>query len=372
MLALPLVFASLIALPLFFSGGVLAHGPPPGGCAMYHDLEYQSELTSLVVDNGEQQYDVIANPRVTVPVTRDQQFQIEYTLHTDDLGFRMENGSRVEANSSGEEGYAWYRDFANGYPFSKCAGPVEGDSDFEISEEYPVSHMFQGEGPHLVFFETTLDDSRPKAEFYLQIVEDLSEPETETEDQDSETADEQPEEDQADAEESVLEPFISQSDGTETASTDSELAGGSLTINGTIASLAYPANVSEGADAPLILAGDWSLTVNSTAVSDFQANITVVAADGSDRESYIITNFTAVNASAVQFDNNLASVASSAAIVSDESEESVNMVVTIERLNAVRIDLDQSLGGNETSPIYGIVDSLVISEDGQETRVITR
>ena len=165
----------MVVLPLAFSGGAFAHGPPPTGCAMYHGLEYESEITSLMVDNGQQQYDVLADPGVTIPVTRDQQFQVELTLHTDEAGFGMDNGTRVECNSSDEEGYAWYRDFANGYPYSRCAGPVSGDSDFEITEDYPVSHMFQGQGPHLVFFETTLDDSKPKAEFYLQITEDLSE-----------------------------------------------------------------------------------------------------------------------------------------------------------------------------------------------------
>jgi hypothetical protein len=337
---------------------------------MYHGLEYESEITALTVDNGQQQYDVLANPGVTIPVTRDQQFQVQLTMHTDDVGFRMENGTRVESNSSDEEGYAWYRDFANGYPYSKCAGPVSGDSDFEISQDYPVSHMFQGEGPHLVFFETTLDDSRPRAEFYLQVTEDLTEPETD--EQESDVAEEPEVEDPVD-DGSILTPFISQFDETESASTDSEMEGDSLTINGTIASLAYPSNSSDSAgDNPSIIAGSWFMTVNSTAVSDFGANITVVTADGSDRNNYLISNFTAVDASGVQFDDDLVSVASSSTIVAEDSEQDVSVVITIERLNSVRLDLDAPIVGDTASPVYGIVDKLIVSQDGQEIRVIAR
>jgi hypothetical protein len=366
-----MLFVSLAIAPLAFLEMADAHGPPPGGCAMYHGLEYESEIASFIVDNGEQQYDPLANPGVIIPVTRDQQFSVEFVLNSDALGFRMENGSRIEANSSDENGYAWYRDFANGYPFSKCAGPLQGETDFEISEEYPVSHMFQGEGPHLVFFETTLDDSRPRAEFYLQIVDEVAETETEqVEDE------ELPVDDTIDDEvDTALDPFLSQSDLTESASEESEDIGDMLTINGTVASLAMPSAENEtigSLQVPRIVAGNWFMTVNDTAVSDFQANITVVSADGSERENYLITDFTPVDSSAVQFDSNVIIVASATSIVSDDGEEPANLVVTLERLNAVRLDLDMPVGGNVAEPIYGIVDKLVISEDGQETEVITR
>ena len=122
---------------------------------------------------------------------------------------------------------------------------------------------------------------------------------------------------------------------------------------------------------PDVIAGDWYMTVNDTAVSDFQANITVISADGLTRENYIVSNFTAINASAVQFEANIISVASAATVVSEDLEQVSRIVITIERLNAVRIDLDVPLG--ETSgPIYGIVDKLVIIEDGEEVQIIAR
>jgi hypothetical protein len=340
---------------------------------MYHGIEYESEITSFIVDNGEQQYDVLADSEVIIPVTRGQQFNVEFVLNADAQGFRMENGSRVEVNSS-EAGYAWYRDFANGYPFSKCAGPMQGDTDFEIAQEYPVSHMFQGEGPHLVYFETTLDDSRPKAQFYLQIVDDVAE--TEVEGFDDETVKEQPDDDPIDDEsDTALDPFLSQSDLTEITSDESENVGDLLTINGTIASLAPPVTANATADfseVPLIIAGDWVMSVNNTAVSDFRANIAIVSADGQSRENYLIANFTPVDSSAVQFDSNLITVASASSIVSDDGEDVVNIVITLERLNAVRIDLDETIDGNVTGPIYGIVDKLVISDNGEQARVIAR
>ena len=180
MVALPLLFASILVMPYAF-WSVLAHGPPPTGCAMYYGVEYQSEIASFVVDNGEEQFDIMANSEAIIPVAMDGQFSVQFTLHTDNRGFVMENGSRREADSSDAEGYTWYRDFANGYPYSKCAGPVQGDADYMVSQDYPVGHMFQGSGPHLIFFETTLDESRPKVEFYIQIVDDLVNAEIESE-----------------------------------------------------------------------------------------------------------------------------------------------------------------------------------------------
>ena len=368
-MALPLLFASILVVPFAYSSA-MAHGPPPSGCAMYHGLEYQSEIDSFVVDNGQEQVDIMASPKAIIPVERDGQFSVQFVLHTDKLGFGMENGSRVEAESSDIDGYTWYRDFANGYPYSKCGGPVIGDIDYEVSQDYPVSHMFQGSGPHLIFFETTLDDSRPKAEFYIQVVDDIASAET----RDSEIADEQlPTERSEDKEENPF-PFLSESNETETASTNSELTGDSLTINGTIASLALPMNVSDfdvPPQRPYIVAGNWLMTVNDTAVSDFKANFTVVSADGLQRESHRIANFTAVNASAVQFDGDLISLASSSSIISGDSVQQIDMAITLEELNAVRIDLDGASAGNVTGPIYGIVDKLVINEGGTIVRVVS-
>jgi hypothetical protein len=224
--------------------------------------------------------------------------------------------------------------------------------------------MFQGEGPHLVFFETSLDDSRPKAEFYLHIVDDLAESAGQQE------TEEQPEE-EPEQEEAILTPFLPDQDGTESASVD-EGTNTTLTINGTLASLDLPAGMNNTIDAtPDVIAGDWYMTVNDTAVSDFQANITVISADGLARENYIVSNFTAINASAVQIEANIISVASAATVISEDLGQAASIVITIERLNAVRIDLDVPLGQTQ-GPIYGIVDKLVISEDGEETRVISR
>jgi hypothetical protein len=362
-ITLLLLFASVAALPFAFPETAIAHGPPPSGCALYHGIEYQSDITSFVVDMGQRQYDVIENPGVTIPVTRDQQFRVQFTLHSDREGFRMDNGSRIEVNSSNDEGYAWYRDFANGYPYSKCAGPLHGDADFELSQNYTVSHMFQGEGPHKVFFETSLDDSKPKAEFYLLVVDDLTE--LEPEDRDSEIADGKPDYN----DETILAPFVLQSDNTEIESSDAGFTGDLLTINGTIASLAY-ANQSAGS-APDIISGEWVVTVNNTAVSDFHANITVVNADGLGRMNYQIANFTAVNSSSVSFGANLVSIASSSTVLSRDSGQDVNMVITLERLNAMRLDLDE-VGGIGSGPIYGIVDKLTISQIGKEDQVIQR
>ena len=186
---------------------------------------------------------------------------------------------------------------------------------------------------------------------------------------------EQPDDGVSDESDTALDPFLWQSDLTEITSDESETVGDLLTINGTIASLAPPVTAnatSDSSQVPLIIAGDWVMSVNDTAVSDFRANISIVSADGQSRENYLIANFTPVDSSAVQFDSNLIIVASASSIVSDEGENIVNMVITLERLNAVRIDLDGAIDGNVTGPIYGVVDTLVISDNGEQARVIAR
>ena len=115
------------------------------------------------------------------------------------------------------------------------------------------------------------------------------------------------------------------------------------------------------------------MSVNDTAVSDFQANFTVVSADGSERDSYRLSGFAPVNCSAVQFDSNLIAVSSASSMISGEGEQNVSLVITLERLNAVRLDFDATgIGGNVTGPVYGIVDKLVLSSEGEQVQVIQR
>jgi hypothetical protein len=170
-------------------------------------------------------------------------------------------------------------------------------------------------------------------------------------------------------------PFISQSNLTEIASEGTEdLQGDTLTINGTIASLWFPTNATEtaGAQTLRIVAGDWLMTVNDTAVSGFRSNFTVVTADGLGRNNYSITEFVPVNSSSVEFDSNVIVITSSAAIRPHLGDETVNLVITLESLNTLRLDLNDAVGGNVTSPIYGIVENMIISDDGVPTRVISR
>jgi hypothetical protein len=355
---------AMAGLAFLSSTEAAAHGPPPTGCAVYHGLEYESDIASFVVDNGSKEYDVMSNPGIMVPVTRDQEFQVRFTLHTDDTGFRMENGTRVEANTSGAAGYAWFRDTANGYPFSKCAGPIEGDEELEISQAYPVSHMFQGEGPHLLFFETALDGSRPRAEFYLNVTGDESERESA---EPTKPADEQLDEGTSSSD-SILAPFLSQPNETMSASAITDAEGDALVISGSIASL-YPANAS---GVTSIIAGGWSMAVNNTVVSRFDANVTIVSVDGIVRERYRFSNLTAVGADGVEFDSRTVSVGSKATIAAGDSVREANVAITLENLNAIRIDLDQPFGNGSPDSIYGTIDRLVVSRDGQEIRTISR
>ncbi|MCI0560257.1 MAG: hypothetical protein MN733_17360 [Nitrososphaera sp.] len=347
-----------------------AHGPPPRGCAIYHGVEYPATITSFVVDNGQQEYDVLTDANTTIPVTRKGGFSVRSILHSDQNGFAIANGTIIVENSSESAGYIWYRDFANGYPFSKCAGPIQGDENLALSESYPTSHMFVGEGPHYLFFETTLDDSRPKAEFFLRVVDALGQS-SQGQDQDATSASSNEESDEEIPDKPVTAP-------TETDIIGGNLSADAMILNGTIASFVFPVgtNVSELAQPPwppYLAAGIWVMTVNGTAVVDFQSNITTVRADGIGRGEYSLANFAAVNSSHVRFDGNTILIVSTIDVMSPNSTSptNVNMTLTLESLSVIRLYSD-SPEASFQGLIFGVVDTVVLTRNGQETLVISR
>jgi hypothetical protein len=222
--------------------------------------------------------------------------------------------------------------------------------------------------------ETTLEYTNPEtAEEPEQ--EPISEPEVPR--QDDSESDEQDEEEPAsdDSGGAVRSPFVfedeeddkpiiapasTSGESTNVAQADQDV----LVINGTLASY-YILDNATALEADMsqvyILAGNWSMTVNSTAVSDFAANFTIVTADGAARGVYSIANFAAVNSSNVQLGSDSITLASTADIQKGGSAANVNITIAIEKFNAIKIELGYPAG----RPIYGVVDSLATVNNGE-------
>jgi hypothetical protein len=136
-----------------------------------------------------------------------------------------------------------------------------------------------------------------------------------------------------------------------------------LAIKGTIGSYAIglPVNAGSGSQEYLhILAGNWSLTIDrDNNAAGLQANFTSVRADGTDRHMHTLA---ANAASAIQFDDQLAAMTISNLPVNIETDsgevKSVNVTVTILRLNTIKIDLDGQTGQLLGQPVYGITTML--------------
>ena len=171
--------------------------------------------------------------------------------------------------------------------------------------------------------------------------------------------------DDEEEDDSPVTPASTSSASTSTAQVDEP----ALIINGTLASYYILDNATaqetQGMTRLYILSGNWSMTVNSTAVSDFAANFTIVRADGAVRSAYSIANFTAVNASDVQLDSDSVMLASTADIQKDGNATTVNLIVTIEKFNVIKIEFGDDLSRPAGRQIYGVVDSLATIDDGK-------
>jgi hypothetical protein len=168
----------------------------------------------------------------------------------------------------------------------------------------------------------------------------------------------------------LISPFVfSNNNGVQAAAQATvvqTIAPDTLVINGTIASFSM-------VQASLyILSGNWSMTANDTAISDFEANFTMVRSDGLDRQTYSLGNLTAVDARNVRIENGAMTMPSTVdvSINGMTIATRLNVTIAVEKLNVIKISMDgsQAILGK---PIYGIVDALVRTSNG-ERQVIER
>jgi predicted secreted protein len=110
------------------------------------------------------------------------------------------------------------------------------------------------------------------------------------------------------------------------------------------------------------------MTANDTAISDFEANFTMVRSDGLDRQTYSLGNLTAVDAQNVRIENGAMTMPSTVDVAKNGMTIAtrVNVTIAVEKLNVIKISMDANPTGILGKPIYGIVDALVRTSNGEK------
>lgn len=115
-----------------------------------------------------------------------------------------------------------------------------------------------------------------------------------------------------------------------------------------------------------VLAGDWSFLVSEGNITDFNANITMIAVDGTDRHIHTITNFTSNAAVPVILDKHgtVFTGVTDMSVDGDAEWRNVQTTITISKQDTITILLNTSQNVGHTDnhfsgqPIYGAVFSI--------------
>src|SRR5262249_37665200 len=123
-------------------------------------------------------------------------------------------------------------------------------------------------------------------------------------------------------------------------------------LTGAIASLSY------SSDVPYILSGNWSMSVESSNVTNFQANISELKADGFDSQKILLINFVSHNTPTANRSSSHMFTGSLDIVGSNQSKQNVPAIITIENFKAINIVLGYTAAGSllASQPIYGTVD----------------
>jgi hypothetical protein len=366
----------VLSMPAFLSNNVFAHGDAPSTC----ENRYDATITSMTVNNGTRTFDPMANPGLQIDAKIDAGYDLTFMLHT--------------ANQSSQNntlpGSTWYRHSAFGFGDGVCVDSAGPDHDMPVTvhveaipgipDNYTQSRVELGSWPEVVqvTYEVvwhssnsshpeqppTEEQSPPQQQESPAEPPDDGQPPANT----PRDADEVPLNNNAGT---LISPFIfNNNNGVQAVAQTTvvqAIVPDTLVINGTIASFSM-------VQASLyILSGNWSMTANDTAISDFEANFTMVRSDGLDRQTYSLGNLTAVDARNVRIENGAMTMPSTVDVSKNGMiiATRVNVTIAVEKLNVIKISMDGSQAGILGKPIYGIVDALVRTSNG-ERQVIER
>lgn len=356
-------------MPALLSNNVFAHGDAPSTC----ENRYDATITSMTASNGTRTFNTMANPGLQIDAKIDAGYDLTFMLHT--------------ANQSSQNntlpGSTWYRHSAFGFGDGVCvdsAGPsqnmpvtVHVGAIPGIPDNYTQSRVEWGSWPEVVqvTYEVVWHSSNssqpeqpPAEEQPPQQQESPAEP-PEDRQQPTDTsrdADEVPLNNNAGT---LISPFIFNDNNDVQAAAQTTVVQAvvpdTLVMNGTIASFSMVQSL-------YILSGNWSMTANDTAISDFEANFTMVRSDGLDRQTYSLGNLTVVGAQNVRIENGAMTMPSTVDVAKNGMTIAtrVNVTIAVEKLNVIKISMDGSQAGILGRPIYGIVDALVRTTNGEK------
>ena len=149
---LTLVFVSLLVLSLLVVAGnkeVFAMGYAPSTCTN----EYNGPITSFIINNGTQTFDVMSNPGVTPNVNQNSTYTVTFVIHT----------YNTSSNGNTNLGTTWYAENNYGYYAGHCVpdpttttiGPNENVTAGK--NLYDPTNLFPGTGKQYVTFQTIVN-----------------------------------------------------------------------------------------------------------------------------------------------------------------------------------------------------------------------
>lgn len=357
----------VLALPVLLSSDAFAHGDAPTTC----ENRYDATIVSMAIDNGTQTFDPIANPGLRIDAEIDAGYDVAFALHT------------ANQSSQNSTGSTWYRHSAFGFGDGVCVDDADAGEDIPLTvhveaisgipDNYTQSNVEWGSWPEVVqvTYEVVWHSSnesepaQPPVEEQPPDEQDTTEPEVPQDDRQHSTDTDDFVEPLNNNVGTLISPFVFnkvQAASQETVVSDIEPD--TLVINGTIASFSM---AQQGA--PLyILSGKWSMTVNDTSVSGFEANFTMARSDGLDRQMFSLGHLTAVNSQDVRIENDTMTIPSTIDVWKNGAimARGVNVTIITEKLNVIKLGLDGGQVGIPGGPIYGVVDAIMRTNNGEK------
>jgi hypothetical protein len=133
---------------------------------------------------------------------------------------------------------------------------------------------------------------------------------------------------------------------------------GNFNATGSISSLI----LSNRADPQYVLSGSWNVLASNGNITDFKANFTMVAVNGTQRHIHSITNFSSNVVVPLILDIHGTTFTSESDITTDDNVtwHGIQTTVTIEERDVIKIALDDHEVDNHFNdqPIYGVVFSI--------------
>lgn len=357
----------LSCLPPLLSNNAFSHGDAPSTC----ENRYDADIMSMTIDNGTQTFDP-TNPGLEFDAQMDTGYDVAFTLHT----------ANASSQNNTLAGTTWYRITAFGFGSGVCVDNAGSDQDVPISmhvdapyggvpDGYEQSAVEWGSWPEIVqitykvVWHNTTDPELPEEQPPPQ--DDTEPASNDDESEDDRESDEESEDDEPVPDDipvgTVISPFIFDNNNDNDTTAAPETDGSEqmlenvdvLDINGTLTSFHFTKDMRL-----YILSGNWSMSMNGTAVIDFGANFTMVKADGLDRQTFSFDNLTAVSDSDLILGNDTLALTSALDYRANGTVTRVNATVTLEKLNVVKIEMD------DMGPIYGVVDKVVRNTNGEK------